>query len=55
MTVNVDCESATAVHEMVGTTVACHKGIAGLVCVSLDRYATEYCTQCVCAQEASEV
>ena len=28
--------TATAVHELVGTTVACHKGIAGLVCGSLD-------------------
>ena len=47
--------TATAVHELVGTTVACHKGIAGLVCGSLDMQAIEYFIRYVCAQEASEV
>ena len=45
----------TAVHELDGTTVACHKGIAGLVCGSLDMYAIEFFIRYVCAQEASEV
>ena len=47
--------TATAVHELVGTTVACHKGIAGLVCGSLDMYAIESYIRYVCTQEASEV
>ena len=47
--------TATAAHELGGTTVACHKGIAGLVCGSLFMFAIEYCIRYVCAQESSAV
>ena len=47
--------TGTAVHELVGTLTAYHKGIAGLVGGSLDMYETALCIQCVCAQAASVV
>ena len=47
--------TGTAVPELVGIATACHKGIAGLVCGSLDMCETASCIRCVCGQAASEV
>ena len=41
--------TGTAVDELVGTMIACHSCIAGLVYGSLDMYETESCIRCVCA------
>ena len=47
--------TGTAVPELVGIATACHKGIAGLVCWSLDMCETASCIRCVFVQATSEV